>query len=147
MLTHDAAVLDIWDQSQVLVHWYSFAQFLTSIHVDYQLWSVDIIVQHELQHYFYTLRAGVRYIRTLISSKKQQFSVALPTPQLLHRLFQRALQGLKRIGRSSRLHWKKILGLGGCGFFVTDIISEVVLGSFSLMLPGLGPNCQAKVFR
>jgi len=29
----------------------------------------------------------------------------------------------------------------GCGFFETDIISEVVLGSFWLMLPGLGPNC------
>jgi len=26
------------------------------------------------------------------------------------------------------------------GFFVTDIISEVVLGSFWLMLPGLGPS-------
>jgi len=24
---------------------------------------------------------------------------------------------------------------------VTDVISEVVLGSFWLMLPGLGPNC------
>ena len=34
---------------------------------------------------------------------------------------------------------KKILP-GGCGFFVTDVISEVVLGSFWLMLPGLGPN-------
>jgi len=34
---------------------------------------------------------------------------------------------------------KKILG-GGCGFFVSDIISEVVLGPFWLMLPGLGPN-------
>jgi len=29
---------------------------------------------------------------------------------------------------------------GGCGLFVTDVISEVVLGSFWLMLPGLGPN-------
>ena len=28
----------------------------------------------------------------------------------------------------------------GCGFFVSDVISEVVLGSFWLMLPGLGPN-------
>jgi len=27
-----------------------------------------------------TLRAGVRYIRTLISAKNQQLSVALPTP-------------------------------------------------------------------
>jgi len=34
---------------------------------------------------------------------------------------------------------KKILP-GGCGFFVNDVISEVVLGSFWLMLPGLGPN-------
>jgi len=30
--------------------------------------------------------------------------------------------------------------VGGCGFFVTDVISEVVLGSFWLMLPGLGHN-------
>ena len=30
--------------------------------------------------------------------------------------------------------------VGGCGFFVTDVISEVVLGSLWLMLPGLGPN-------
>jgi len=29
---------------------------------------------------------------------------------------------------------------GGCGFFVSGIISEVVLGPFWLMLPGLGPN-------
>jgi len=34
---------------------------------------------------------------------------------------------------------KKFL-VGGCGFFVTDVISEVVLGSFWLMFPGLGPN-------
>jgi len=34
---------------------------------------------------------------------------------------------------------KKFL-VGGCGLFVTDIISGVVLGSFWLMLPGLGPN-------
>jgi len=28
-----------------------------------------------------------------------------------------------------------------CRFFVTDVISEVVLGSLWLMLPGLGPSC------
>jgi len=27
-----------------------------------------------------------------------------------------------------------------CGFFVTDVISEVVLWSFGVMLPGLGLN-------
>jgi len=34
---------------------------------------------------------------------------------------------------------KKIL-VGGADFFVIDVIIEVVLGSFWLMLPGLGPN-------
>ena len=29
---------------------------------------------------------------------------------------------------------------------MTDVISEVVLGSFWVMLPGLGPNHYAKVF-
>jgi len=42
--------------------------------------------------------------------------------------------------------WKNFL-VGGCGFFVTDVMSEVVLGSFWLMLTGLGPNRYAKVFR
>jgi len=37
--------------------------------------------------------------------------------------------------------------VGGCGFFVSDVISEVVLGSFWLMLLGLRPNRYAKVFR
>ena len=41
---------------------------------------------------------------------------------------------------------KKILP-GGCRFFVSDVISEVVLGSFWIMLPGVGPNHWAKVFR
>jgi len=30
--------------------------------------------------------------------------------------------------------------VGVCGFFVTDVISEVVFGPFWLMLLGLGPN-------
>ena len=30
--------------------------------------------------------------------------------------------------------------------FVTDVISEVVLGSFWLMLPGLGPTTRPKCF-
>jgi len=35
---------------------------------------------------------------------------------------------------------KKLFLVGVCGFFVTDILSEVVLGSFWVMLPGLGLN-------
>jgi len=30
--------------------------------------------------------------------------------------------------------------VGGCEFFVSDVISEVVFGPFWLMLPGLWPN-------
>jgi len=48
-------------------------------------------LEPELCHFYYssatlvtdnlnTLRAGVRYIRTLISAKNQQLSVALPMP-------------------------------------------------------------------
>jgi len=36
--------------------------------------------------------------------------------------------------------------VGGCGFFVSDVISEVVFVPFWLMLPGLGPNRFAQVF-
>jgi len=35
---------------------------------------------------------------------------------------------------------KKIFWLG-MGFFVSEVKSKVVLGSFWVMLPGLGPNC------
>jgi len=48
---------------------------------------------------------------------------------------------VKRIGHSSRLHLNKKFLVGSCGFFVSDVKSEVVFGPFWLMLPGLGPNC------
>jgi len=35
---------------------------------------------------------------------------------------------------------KKNFLVGGCGFFVSDVISEVVFGPFWLMLPGLRLN-------
>jgi len=41
---------------------------------------------------------------------------------------------------------RKTFLVGGCGFFVGDVISEVVFGPFCLMLTGLGPNRQASVF-
>jgi len=41
---------------------------------------------------------------------------------------------------------QKIFLAGVCGFFVTDVISEVVLGSFWVMLPGLGPTARPKCF-
>ena len=46
----------------------------------------------------------------------------------------------KRIGQYSSLHSEKKFLVVGCGFFVNDVISEVVFGPFWLMLPGLGSN-------
>jgi len=41
---------------------------------------------------------------------------------------------------------EKTFFVGGCGFFVSDVISEVVFGPFWLMFPHLGPN-NANVLR
>ena len=41
---------------------------------------------------------------------------------------------------------EKSLVPGGCRFFVSDVISEVVFGSFWLMLPGVGPTARQKFF-
>jgi len=45
-------------------------------------------------------------------------------------------KSLKRHGKSSSLHSKKIFLFGGCGFFVSDVISAGLLGH-------LGPLCLA----
>jgi len=86
-----------------------------------------------------TLRAGLRYIIYSyfeISLKPAVVSCltnALAPPPIA---LEKAVQGLKRIGQSSRLHSKENFLVGVCGFFVSDIISEVVFGLFWLMLPG-----------
>jgi len=41
---------------------------------------------------------------------------------------------------------EKVFLVRGCGFFVSDVIGEVVFGPFWLMLPGLGPIARAKYF-
>jgi len=54
-----------------------------------------------------------------------------------------ALESCSRAQTNQPVFWsaleKKYL-VGGCRFFVSDVISTVVSGSFWLMLPGLGPN-------
>jgi len=54
-----------------------------------------------------------------------------------------ALENCSRAQTDRPVFWsalEKNFLVGGCGFFVSDVIGEVVLGSFWLMLPGLGPN-------
>jgi len=41
---------------------------------------------------------------------------------------------------------KKIVLVGGCGFFVSDVISEVVFWSFWLMLPAYSSTARRKYF-
>jgi len=49
-------------------------------------------------------------------------------------------KGSKRISQSSSLHSKQNFLFGGCRFFVSDVIGEVVFAPFWLMLHGLWPN-------
>jgi len=48
---------------------------------------------------------------------------------------------LKRRGKSSSLHSKKFFLLGGCRFFVSDIISGGLLGHLGPLCLALGTNC------
>jgi len=50
-------------------------------------------------------------------------------------------KSLKRCGKSSSLHSKKKLLLGGCGFFVSDVISRGLLGHLGPFCLALGANC------
>jgi len=49
-------------------------------------------------------------------------------------------KSLKRRGKSSSLHTKKIFLLGECGFFVSDVISGGLLGHLGPLFLALGAN-------
>jgi len=49
-------------------------------------------------------------------------------------------RSVKRRGKSSSLHSKKNFLLGGCGFFVSDVISEGLLGHLGPLCLALGAN-------
>ena len=49
-------------------------------------------------------------------------------------------ESLKRCSKSSSLHSEKIFLLGGCGFFVSDIISGGLLGHLGPLCLALGTN-------
>jgi len=52
----------------------------------------------------------------------------------------RPSKSLKRHGKSSSLHSKKIFFLGGCEFFVSDVISGELLGHLGPLCLALGAN-------
>jgi len=56
-------------------------------------------------------------------------------------LLYRPGKSLKRCGKSSSLHSKKNFLLGGCGFFVSDVISGRLLGHLGPLCLALGANC------
>jgi len=49
-------------------------------------------------------------------------------------------KSLKRRGKSSSLHLKKIFLLGECGFFVSDVITGGLLGHLGPLCLALGAN-------
>jgi len=89
-----------------------------------------------------TLRLGVLYTVFVLWNLPKTSSCQLPYQ---HHSYSTncATKLFKGSNRSASLlvcTREKIFLVGGCGFFVSDIISEVVLGPFWLMLPGAGPN-------
>jgi len=52
----------------------------------------------------------------------------------------RPSKSLKRRGKCSSLHLKKYFLLGGCGFFLSDVISGGLLGHLGPLCPALGAN-------
>jgi len=52
----------------------------------------------------------------------------------------RPSQKLKRRGKSCGLHLKKNFWLGGCGFFVSDVLSGGLLGHLGPLCLALGAN-------
>jgi len=52
-----------------------------------------------------------------------------------------ATDGQKTCSKSCSLHLKKKILLGGCGFFVSDVISRGYLGHLGPLHLALGPNC------
>jgi len=55
-------------------------------------------------------------------------------------MFCRPGKSLKRRDKSSSLHSKKIFVLGGCRFFVSDVISGGLLGHLGPLCLALGAN-------
>ena len=55
-------------------------------------------------------------------------------------MFYRLGKSLKRRGKSSSLHLKKIFFLGGCGFFVSVVVSGGLLGHLGPLCLALGAN-------
>jgi len=49
-------------------------------------------------------------------------------------------RSIKRRGKSSSLHSKKIFLVGGCGIFVSDVISRGLLGHLGPLYLALGAN-------
>jgi len=52
----------------------------------------------------------------------------------------KAVERHKRLDKSSSLHSKKHFLVRGCGFFVSDVISEGILGHLDPLHLSLGPN-------
>jgi len=68
--------------------------------------------------------------------KKRRNALGFAQEFLRFGMLYRPGKSLKRRGKSSSLHWKKIFFAWGCGFFVSDVISGGLLGH-------LGPLCLA----
>ena len=83
---------------------------------------------------------GTIYSYLDFSLKSSSFQLPYQRPSSSADCARELFKGLNGLDRLLDCTRKKFL-VGGGGFFVSDVISEVVFGPFWHMLPGLGPNC------
>jgi len=91
--------------------------------------------------------AGSQTVNTLapgwfrgFSEKKRLNARGFAREFLWSGMLYRPGKSLKRRGKSSSLHSKKIFLLGGCSFFVSDTISGWLLGHLGPLYLALGAN-------
>jgi len=73
--------------------------------------------------------------------KKKRLNAHGFVPEFLRSgMLYRPGKSLKKRGKSSNLHSKKNFLLGGCGFFVSDVISGGLLGHLGPLCLALGAN-------
>jgi len=94
---------------------------------------MDACTHHHVNYFVINTLASVRF-RGFSEKKKPKHT------WLCAVIFPVLVRSVKRRGKSSSLHSKKIFLLGGCGFFVSDVISGGLLGHLDPLCLALGTN-------
>jgi len=102
---------------------------------NFGLWLIAYII---LNFFFNSLASGCFQG---FSEKKRLNARGFAQEFIWSSMLYRPGKSLKRRGKSSSLHSKQNFLLGGCGFFVSDVVSGGLLGHLGPLCLALGANC------